>query len=635
MSAPNRTPAGPKSNKPGASPAKGAAEQAYHQESTDLRMQDSRLLVRMWQYARPYRVALAVSLLVMMPLATGLSLVQPYLLQVAIDEHVRPGELSGLGLLTLAYLGAIVVRFAAEAGQFYLLQWVGLRTLADLRTALFRHINGLRLRFFHRNPVGRLMARLTTDIDSLQDAVSGGMVMILSDLVTIVAIVVILLVKDVPLALVTFACVPLLLGLSVLFRRLLRAAFQVIRVKTARLYAFLQEAVSGMAIIQLFNREARSAADFEAINRDHRDAQFRQIRWDSMLYAIVEGISSIAVALIIWYGSGAALRDAVTIGALVAFVDYAQKFFVPIRDLSQKYAMYQSAMAAAERVFDLFDTQDSLREGAVASAPLADEASADGHGARLRQRIAFEDVWFAYDAGQTPEGQEPTWVLRGVSFTVELGERVALVGHTGAGKSTIIHLLTRMYDPTRGRVTLDGRDLRECSPQVLRRLYGVVLQDSFLFAGDIRRNIDLNDPDVDAAAVERAARAVHVLEVAKRRRGGLSLAVAERGANLSAGEKQLISFARALARDPQVLILDEATANVDTETESLIQDAVRVLLEGRTSVVIAHRLSTIRSVDKILVLHKGELVESGSHEALLSADGLYAKLHRLQYELAA
>jgi len=592
-------------------------EQAYHQEQVDQDASDVHLAVRIWAFIAPYKWPLFGALTIM-PLATALSLLQPYLLQIAIDDHLTPGVVGGLGTIAAIYLGSILFRFLLEAGQYLLLQWVGLRTLADLRVSLFRHMHRLKLQFFQRNPVGRLMTRLTTDVDSLQDAVSGGMMMIVSDIITLGAIVVILLVKSWRLALVTFLCVPLLFGLSVLFRMLLRKAFQTIRLKTARLYAYLQEAVSGVAIIQLFNREQKSFEEFEAINRDHRDAQYRQIRWDAMLYAIVEGISSIATALIIWYGAGQALDRVVTLGVLVAFVEYTNRFFVPVRDLSQKYAMYQSAMTSAERIFSLFDTRELLPESAR-HLEIEREFT-------FEHQIAFEDVWFAYN--------DENWVLEGVSFTVERGERVAIVGHTGAGKSTIIGLLNRLFDVNKGRITIDGVDIRDWPLRQLRTMFGVVLQDPFLFSGDLERNITLGAP-IEADRVERAAEAVHVLDVARKQGGGLELPVAERGANLSAGEKQLVAFARALARDPDVLVLDEATANVDTDTEALIQDAVQVLLRDRTSFVIAHRLSTIRSVDTILVMHKGHLAETGSHDELLAHDGLYAKLHRLQYELAA
>ena len=589
------------------------SEESYHEERIHVDGRDSHLLFRLWRFVAPYKTQLLLALL-LMPISSGLVLLQPHLLQIAVDDHLTPGVLEGLDLIVLLFLVAILVRFVAEGAQFYLLQWVGLRTLADLRVSLFRHVSQLRLGFFHKNPVGRLMTRLTTDVDSLQDAVSGGIITIAADIFTLVAIVVILLMKNWGLALVTFVCVPVLFGLSVLFRILLRRTFQVIRVKIARLNAYLQEAVSGMVIIQLFNREKESCREFDEINKDHRDAQFRQIRWDSMLYAVVEAMGSVAVALIIWYGSGRTLEGTVTLGVLVAFVEYTQKFFIPIRDLSQKYALYQSAMASAERTFELLDTDEAL--------PLPTNPS---DAIRFQQRIEFRDVWFAYN--------EDNWVLRGVSFSVERGERIALVGHTGAGKSTIVNLLTRTYDVDKGQILVDGVDIRNWKLEELRQNFGVVLQDPFLFSGDVAWNIDLGDGRIGAEQLENAARAVHVTDFTQRHGRGLDLAVAERGGNLSTGEKQLVAFARALARDPEVLILDEATANVDTETEALVQDAVSVLLRDRTSLVVAHRLSTIREVDKILVLHKGALVEQGTHNDLLERGGLYAKLHRLQHQL--
>ncbi|MCA9300200.1 MAG: ABC transporter ATP-binding protein, partial [Phycisphaerales bacterium] len=543
----------------------------------------------------------------------GLGLLQPHLIQVAIDEHLTTGNADGFGLLLLAFAGTIAGAFGLQFAQFYLMQVAGQKALNDLRLAVFEHVQRLSISFFHKNPVGRLLTRLTTDIDSLQEALAFGAVTIVGDIFTLIAIVVILLVKSWQLALVTFAVVPFLVLLTFVFRILLRAANRALRVKIARLNAFLQESVTGMAIVQLFAHERRSRRQFDEINAEHRDASIRMIRWDAALFAIVEMISAIAVACIIWYGAGKTVQDVVSLGLLVAFIEYVQKFFVPIRDLSQKYSMIQSAMASSERIFQLLDTHDVIPD-----AP---------HGRTidtLAHRIEFRNVWFAYSG--------ENWVLRDVSFTIERGEKVAVVGHTGAGKTTLIGLLTRMYDVNRGAILVDGVDVREYRLGELRRMFSVVLQDCFLFSGSIGDNITLRSPRVSDSDVVQAAEIVHVDRVVSRHEKGFDHVVSERGANLSAGERQLIAFARALAHRPEVLILDEATANVDTETEALIQEAIEAMLTRQTSVVIAHRLSTIQRADKILVLHGGELVEEGSHESLVARGGLYSKLVRLQYD---
>jgi ATP-binding cassette subfamily B protein len=572
---------------------------------------DKELLKRLLSYLKPYWGWLLLAL-TMLPLASAASLLQPQLIQTSIDDFFVPGNLEGFGLIALAYLGTVIGEYVVKFTQMYATQVAGQQGLRDLRMAVFEHLQRLKTSYFQRNPIGRLLSRLTTDIDSLQDALSSGVVTIIGDLLTLTGIVVILLLKDWRLALVTFSVVPILLGLTILFRRLLRHAYRRARLLIARLNAYLQESVTGMAIIQLFTHEKRSRREYAEINEDYRNAALGHVRWDAILYAVVEMISSIAIALIIWYGAGQAIQDLVTIGVLVAFIEYAQKFFVPIRDLSQKYATIQSAMASAERIFQILEKDEIIEEDDDA-LPIKE----------LKDSIEFRNVWFAYN--------DDNWILRDVSFTIKKCEKIALVGHTGAGKSTINRLLTRLWDIQKGQILIDGVDIRRYRVDDLRRLFAVVLQDVFLFSGDIERNITLDHKDISRSDVQHACEVVGLDEMLERVSGGIHHEVRERGNNLSAGERQLVAFARALAHRPEILILDEATANVDTETESHIQQAVERMLSHQTSIVVAHRLSTIQNVDRIYVMHHGEVVEVGDHDELMSKQGIYAKLVKLNY----
>lgn len=589
-----------------------------HEEELLGKAYDARLIRRLWVYVKPHwrRLALVLALI---PLVTGAQLAQPWLLKVAIDQHIAVGELSGLAGIGALFVGALVLQLGATFGEVWLLQWLGVKSMNDLRMHLFRHVQALPQRYFDRVPLGRVMTRLTNDLENMTEMFAGGVVTMVADFATLAGIVAVMLWIDWQLALIAFAAVPILLVVVLVFRAKAREAFRTTRLLVARINAYLQENLSGMPVVQAFVREGFNRRVFDDVNGRYRDAYFQAIRFDAGLYAVVEMIGSVAVAAIVWWAGGQIVQGALTFGVLVAFIEYIQKFFIPIRDLSSKYTVMQSAMASAERVFALLDHETA--PGASAGPVPARH--------RLEDRIAFEDVTFAY------RENEP--VLRGIDLTVRRGERVALVGATGSGKSTLVRLLTRMYElpegADHGRITVDGTDVRDVDPRALRRLFAVVLQDPFLFRGTLASNVSLDDPEIGPERVAAAACRVRLDRVAARREGGLDAPVGERGANLSAGERQLVAFARALARDPEVLVLDEATASVDSDTEALIQEAVEELLEGRTAIVIAHRLSTIERVDRVVVMHHGRIVEEGTHEALLAKGGYYARLYELQYAL--
>jgi len=489
---------------------------------------------------------------------------------------------------------------------------VAQKSLADLRLDLFAHVQTLPASFFDRNPVGRTLTRLTTDVDVISEMFAAGAMTILMDAVTLLGIVAIMVAIDLRLALVTLSLLPLMLLAINFFRLKARENYRAVRERIARLNAYLQEAISGIAVIQLFAREDKTYRRFEQLNDSHRMANHWSNIYEAALFSMVEAVSAISIALIVWYGGGQIVAATLAFGTLVAFIEYVQKFFVPIRDFSSKYAVMQSAMTAAERVFQLLDTPATIVSPANARQP-----------AETQGRIEFDHVWFAY--------KNEDWVLRDVSFVIEPGEKIAIVGATGAGKTSIIKLLNRGYDVTRGRVLVDGVDVREWDLHGLRARIGVVLQDVFLFSGTIADNLTLGRDDIDMAAVQRAARNVNAHRFIDRLPEGYQAPLRERANNLSTGQRQLLAFARALAHDPPILVLDEATANVDTETELLIQDAVQKLMRGRTAVVIAHRLSTIEHSDRILVMHHGQLRESGSHAELIAARGLYFRLYELQY----
>ena len=578
---------------------------------------DARLMRRLWAYIRPHRGVFWAAMLCL-PLTSACSLAQPYLLKVAIDHYmaVGVGDRGGLLRMALLYGFAMLAEFGFLYLQYYLMMLVAQRSLAALRVDLIAHLQQLPAQFFDRNPVGRLVTRLTTDVDVINEMFAAGALTILMDVATLLGIVGIMMAIEWHLALVTLAVVPVVVVAINYFRIKARQNYREIRDRLARLNAYLQEALAGMTVIQLFARERASQRRFDRFNEEFRDANHAANIYEAALFSIIEAVSSIAIAVILWYGGAGIVGGVLAFGTLVAFIEYMQRFFVPIRDFSTKYAVMQSAMSSAERIFELLDQPVPIASPAVPCQPAA-----------VRGRIEFEHVWFAY------VGEE--WVLRDVSFTVESGEDVALVGPTGSGKTTIIKLLNRTYDVSRGRVLVDGVDVRDWDLAALRRHIGVVLQDVFLFTGTVVSNLTLDRPDVAREAAIGAAQAVHADPFILRLPRAYDEPVRERGNNLSVGQRQLLSFARALAYAPTILVLDEATSSVDSETELLIQDALRRLMAGRTSLVIAHRLSTIEDADRILVLHGGELRESGSHAELLRQRGLYYRLYQLQYAARA
>jgi ATP-binding cassette subfamily B protein len=589
-----------------------ASRATVHDEDSLGKVYDAQLIRRLWRFVRPHRSLLGISVVLLFGVSAA-QLVQPYIVKLAIDGYITERRPDGLGWLVLAFLGALLAEFLLRWAQLYVLERTGQNVVFDLRDHAFAHLQKLPSSFFDRNPVGRLMTRVTTDVEAIHEAFTSGLVLILADLVKLAGIVVILLWMDWRLALVTFAIVPPMGLVTWLFGMRMRKAYRKVRLLVARLNAFLQENVSGMRIVQLFVRERESMGRFRKINGDHRAAQLDGVRYDSIFSAVAELVGSVTLAGIVWAGGWRILGGAMSFGTLVAFIDYAGKFFRPLQELSQRYTTMQGAMASAERIFKLLDTEPRIVSPEAAHIPECG----------LRGEIEFDDVTFSYREG------EP--VLKNVSFRIRPGESVGIVGWTGSGKSTLIRLLVRLYDVDSGRVLLDGVDVRDYDIHDLRRAVGVVLQDHFLFAGSVANNISLGDPRVGEEQVREAARRVHADGIIAWLPGGYEEQVRERGSNFSMGERQLLSFARAVAFDPAVLVLDEATASVDPETERKIQSALDELLEGRSTIVIAHRLATVRHVDRILVLHQGELTEQGSHDELVAQEGgIYSTLVRLQ-----
>ncbi len=571
----------------------------------------STLLLRLLRYLRPYVGAVSASF-VLIVLMAGLDLVGPYLTKIAIDDHIAKGDTQGLLRVAGLYFLTLALGFVVRFGQVFILQMTGQRVMLDLRRQIFGHLQKLHVGFYDKHPVGRLVTRVTSDVDALNELFTSGVVTVFGDLFTLFGIMGVMLYLNWRLALVTFAVLPLFFLVTDWFRRGARESFREVRKWVARINAFLAENLTGMAVVQIFRREEKNRELFADINRGHMQANLKSIFFYAVFYPAIDLLAALAVALILIYGGSRVLEGALSMGALVAFIQYTDRFWRPISDLSEKFNILQAAMASSERVFMLLDTPPGIVAKPGAHAP-------EG----VAGRVAFDNVSFAYNPGE--------WVLREIEFSVEPGRSVALVGATGAGKTSVINLLQRFYDVQQGSVRLDGVDVRDWDPAALRQAMALVLQDVHLFSGTIASNIRLGS-EIPDERVKAAARAVHAERFIERLPGGYDAEVKERGATLSTGQKQLLSFARALAHDPRVLILDEATSSVDTETERQIQDALRVLLRGRTAIVIAHRLSTIRHVDEILVLHKGRIRERGAHEELLARRGLYWRLYQLQYK---
>ncbi len=595
---------------------------------------DWQITRRLLRYFTPYRPQFVSGILLLL-VSSALSPAFPYLIRLVIDRYINPQaepytslvideRLQGLLTIVFIYVGLKVVSFCLRYGYTYLVAWIGQHVIYDLRKEIFSKIQRMHMGFFDRTPVGRLMTRITTDVDAIQTMMTDGVVGLIADIGIITGLVVYMLVINWQLALVTLTVMPILFITLNALRLRIRDAYRTVRLRTSRSNAYLAENLTGMKTVQVFNRESRNAQGFDEINLGLLDAYIEQIRWFSLFYPSVQMVGSLALAAILYYGAfqlggvpageGAA-GGAITVGVLFAFIQYAQMFFRPIQDLSDKYNIMQAAMASSERIFGLLDTSEQI---ANRPDPLSFET-------KFRGEVQFDHVWFAY--------QNEEWVLRDLDFTIQPGESVAFVGHTGAGKTTVISLVSRFYDVQKGAVRIDGKDVRDYDQTDLRRHVGIVLQDPFLFSGTVMSNITLNDETITREQVVEAAKFVNAHRFIERLPEGYDTPVRERGAGFSTGQKQLLAFARALVQNPDILlVLDEATANVDTETEELIQDALEKLMQGRTSIIIAHRLSTIQDADRIMVMRKGKLIESGNHFELLEQDGYYRKLYELQYQ---
>jgi ATP-binding cassette, subfamily B, multidrug efflux pump len=588
-----------------------------HEEEVLGKAYDARLMRRLIGYLRPYRARVAITIGVLLA-GAAFELVGPWLTKLALDRAVPNRDLRLLALLAIVFLISTLINFALEYGQTMLTTWLGQKVMYDLRREIFGHLQRLDLRFYDRNPVGRLMTRVTSDVEMLNELFSSGVVTVFGDLFTLVLISIAMFIMDWRLALVTLAVLPAVVLATAVFRNRIVSAYRDVRTRLARINAFLQEHLSGMSVVQLFNREADTSQRFHAVDRDYLDAHLRSVTYYAVFLPVMEVLTSVSLALVIAFGGTGVLNGALTVGVIAAFLQYARRFFRPIQDLAEKYNMLQAAMASSERIFKLLDTApETAAQPAIARLPKS-----------VRGEIEFRDVWFAY---QKAADGDWDWVLKGISFRARPGERIAIVGHTGSGKTTLSSLLMRFYEPQRGQILVDGVPIEQLDARELRSRIGLVLQDVFLFSRSIAYNVRLGDDDIDDVEVEAAATRVGADRFVRVLTDRYSTALGERGTSLSVGERQLLSFARALAFDPEILVLDEATSSVDSALEERITEATATLMQNRTALVIAHRLSTIQHADRILVLHHGELRESGTHAELLARGGLYSRLHELQF----
>ena len=573
---------------------------------------DSKLMRRLLGYVKPYKHFVIFAILLNIFVA-ALGPVRPYLTKIAIDDYIVNSDYDGLILIGILLFGSLLLQAVIQYFLTYFTQYLGQKVLYDLRTQIFNHIQKLALKFFDRTPIGRLVTRATNDVEALGELFSSGIVMVFSDVFIIIWILAFMFFMDFSLSLVTLSVLPVLIYGTFLFRKKARESYRDVRLHLARLNSYMQEHVTGMSVVQIFRKERDEFKKFSNINSDFRAVNIKSIFYYAVFYPSVELLSSIAIGLIVWYGGGEIIQGALSVGVLFAFIQYTEMFFRPIRDLSEKYNIMQTAMASSERIFKLLDNHTIIKNP-------ENPIKLNG----VKGKIEFQNVWFAYNSDD--------YVLKDISFTINPGETVAIVGHTGAGKTSIINILTRFYDINKGKILLDDINIESIDKRELRKYISMVLQDVFLFSGNIKSNINLENEFITEEMIAEAATIVGANKFIQQYKKSFNEVVKERGATLSVGQKQLISFARALAYNPQILILDEATSSVDTETEFLIQQAIEKLLVGRTAIVIAHRLSTIQNADKIIVLHKGEIRETGNHQELLAKRGIYYKLYQLQYK---